>query len=129
MAPLSFVASFLCSAQHCRFAPVSVAPPSFLASRVIAHPTGKPNDIFEKLCSALNLCWLEKKKTDRFRMISHKRSWLLRLIGSLPLFLQIFSLPCGDVLLLRAVCVTLSTPVSDRQLRFAGGPPSKLLSS
>ena len=29
---------------------------------------------------------------------------------------------------LRAVCATLSTRVGDRRLRFAGGPPSKLLS-
>ena len=57
MASLNFVASFLCSAQLWRFAPV--APLSFLASRSIAQPTDNP---IEKLCSALNSCWLEKKK-------------------------------------------------------------------
>ena len=51
-----------------------MAPLSFLASRAIAHPTDNP---IEKLCSALNFFWLERKK-GRFRMV--KRSWLLPLL-------------------------------------------------
>ena len=72
------------SAQLCRFAPVhgsgqlcrfinSYAPLnlvallldlallSFLPSRSIAQPTDNPID-HEKLCSALNFCWLENKR-------------------------------------------------------------------
>ena len=47
--------AYLRSAQLCRFAPV--APHSFLASRSVAQPTDDP---MEKLCSALNFCWLKK---------------------------------------------------------------------
>ena len=79
MAPLSFVASFLCSAQLCRFAPV--APLSFLASRVIPQPTENP---IEKLCSALNFCWLGK------RSFSNDKAFTLLVTsspgGSLPCF-------------------------------------------
>ena len=43
------------SAQLCRFAPLTL--PSFLVSRLNTQPT---NDHIEKLCSALNFCWLKK---------------------------------------------------------------------
>ena len=106
-APLHFVASFLCSA-HALPLSLCCGPLSFLASRSIAQPTENP---IEKICSPLNFCWLEKKKAV-FEWLGINAQLLL--ISSSPegslLFLRSisFSLPCGDVLLLRAVCDTQS---------------------
>ena len=76
------------STLNCRFAPV--APHSVLASQSIAQPTDDP---IEKLCSALNFCWLKKKKP----FSNGKRHAFLATSspgGSLPFSFSRTSSPC-----------------------------------
>ena len=122
--PLKFVASLLWlrSTLCCRFAPV--APLSFLASPSIAQPTDNP---VEKLCSALNFCWLQQK-----RPFSNGKNTLLVTAspgGSLPFCFSRPS-PCrAETCLFASLCSLCHSfnPCQCRRLRFAGGPPSKLL--
>ena len=130
------------SAQLCRFVPVlrstlslrSCAPLNFDDSLLWLHSASSlpdrllntqitPLRNFDLLCTSAGL---KKKAVFEWQDINAPRYSLRQ-----PdlLFLQIFSLPCGDVLLLRirAVCVILSASVDAMgwRLRFAGGPPSQ----
>ena len=107
LAPLNLVASFLCSAHLLNFV-ASLWSAQLPRLPIYRSTHRKPH--WETLFSVeLLLSW---KTKGRFRMVRHKRSapgyslsWrqpsqFLRSIS--------FSLPCGDVLLLHAVCDTQS---------------------
>ena len=95
------------SAQLCRFAPV--APHSFLASRSFAQPTDDP---MEKLCSALNFCWLKKKKPFSNGKRNYAPGYFLleEACSSASQDLQVLDLRRRASSRLRAVCGSLLTP-------------------